>query len=105
MRKGDNQHPTARSFSYRSCHPLEQNVTHPSPVETRDVTISVPIHLISAFELQAQEFLQTSDNGESVGQRAAEVRAHDHDQGMDSLAALVVAAEGHTGQSPTRHAN
>ncbi len=75
-------------------------MSHSPLTEYRDVTVSVPVHLIDAFHLNVDEFFELSDAGHSVGQRAAEVRADDHDQGLDSLAILVSLAEADTGQSP-----
>ncbi|WP_454744038.1 DUF7673 family protein [Cupriavidus necator] len=73
----------------------------PPRPKTRPITHHVPEHLADAFMQAADEFFAQARGGRTSGQRAAEVRAQDHDAGLDSLTYLLTVAEGDTNQAGT----
>jgi hypothetical protein len=69
------------------------------PVEKVEVTSRVPKHLVDAFIENTREFFTKARGGTTTAQRAAEVRAQDHDAGLDSLVVLFDLARSDTGQA------
>jgi len=63
------------------------------------VTNEVPEHLFQDFVVHTREFFAKAYGGQTDAQRAAEVRAQDHDAGLDSLAELFDLARSDTGQA------
>jgi hypothetical protein len=63
------------------------------------VTNDVPAHLFEAFTVHTREFFAKAHSGQTDAQRAAEVRAQDHDAGLDSLVVLFDLARSDTGQA------
>ena len=70
----------------------------PAP-KTQAITTHIPEHLVEDFLETNSEFLANARGGKTASQLAAEVRAQDKDQGIDSLAYLLSVAERDTGQS------
>jgi len=69
---------------------------HPRP-KTQTITTDIPEHLVEAFLETTTDFLANARGGKTASQRAAEVRAQDKDQGLDSLEYLLRIAERDTG--------
>jgi len=67
--------------------------------KTQTITTDIPEHLVEAFLETTTEFLTNAQGGKTASQRAAELRAQDKDQGLDSLEYLLRIAERDTGQS------
>ncbi|WP_213766552.1 hypothetical protein [Caballeronia sp. dw_19] len=75
-------------------------MTIPPRPKTQAITTHVPEHLVEGFLETTTEFLTNARGGKTASQRAAELRAQDKDQGLDSLEYLLRVAESDTGQSP-----
>ncbi|WP_455285943.1 DUF7673 family protein [Cupriavidus necator] len=71
----------------------------PSQPKAELITHEVPAHLVGAFLEAVEEFFGRAHGGHTSAQRAAEIRAQDHDAGLDSLAYLVNFAEGNSRQA------
>ncbi len=71
----------------------------PARPNTRAITTDIPEHLVDDFLETARKFLVNARGGRTASQRAAEVRAQDKDNGLDSLSHLLSVAEGTTGQA------
>jgi len=71
----------------------------PSKSKFETITHHVPQHLVEAFLQTAEEFFANAAGGSTPAQRAAEIRAQDHDTGLDSLAFLLNATEDDSNQA------
>ncbi|MCY0853097.1 DUF7673 family protein [Cupriavidus sp. D39] len=73
-------------------------MTDPRPAR-HAITNHVPVHLVQAFHQAVDEFFAQARSSNTAGQRAAEVRAQDHDRGLDSLVHLLELTESDTDQA------